>query len=131
MVIVDTSVWIDFLNQRVTPETTWLRGRHRGDVVGLTTLVLAEILQGIRADTRFRQAQLYFRAMPVFDAVSHKLAERSAQNLRTLRALGFTIRSTMDCVLATFCIENGHRLLHGDRDFGPFEHHLGLAILHP
>ncbi|MGD0095803.1 MAG: PIN domain nuclease [Terracidiphilus sp.] len=131
MVIVDTSVWIDFLNQRVTPETTWLRGRRRGDVVGLTTLVLAEILQGIRMDTRYRQAQLYFRAMPVFDAVSRKLAERSAHNFRTLRALGFTIRSTMDCVLATFCIENGHRLLHGDRDFAPFEHHLGLAILHP
>lgn len=131
MVIVDTSVWIDFLNQRKTPQTLWLLNGHGGQVVGLTTLVLVEVLQGVRWENRFRQAQMYFRSMPVFDAVSLELAIRSAENYRTLRSCGITIRSTVDCLLATFCIENGHQLLHSDVDFDHFEQLLNLGVLHP
>ena len=131
MVIVDTSVWIDFLNQRQTPQTLWLLNGLGDETIGLTTLVLTEALQGIRSDSRFRQAQVYFRAMPVFDAVSPELAVLSAQNFRSLRALGLTIRSTIDCLQATFCIENRYPLLHHDRYFDAFEQHLGLKVIRP
>ena len=131
MVIVDTSVWIDFLNEKSTPETTWLRSGHDGKAIGLTTLVLTEVLQGVRFDRRFRLAESYFRQLPVFDGVSGRLALQSAQNFRILRGLGVTLRSTIDCLIATFCIENGHQLLHCDNDFKQIERHLGLRVVHP
>lgn len=131
MVIVDTSVWIDFLNQRRTPQTLWLLNGHDGEIIALTTLVLTEVLQGIRSDSKFRQAQMYFQTMPVFDASTSRLAVLSAQNFRTLRSLGITIRSTIDCLLATFCIENEYRLLHNDRDFEAFVQHLDLKTVRP
>jgi hypothetical protein len=129
MVIVDTSVWIDFMNRRQTPQTLWLLDGHDDEPIGLTTLVLTEALQGIRSDSRFRQAQIYFRSMPVFAAASPELAVLSAENFRTLRGMGLTIRSTIDCLLATFCIENRYPLLHHDRDFDAFEQHLGLKVI--
>ncbi len=131
MVIVDTSVWIDFLNRKSTPETLWLRDGRGGKAIGLTTLVLVEVLQGIRFERRFRQAGSHFRLLPVFDGVSRQIALQSAQNYRTLRALGITIRSTVDCLIATFCIESGHELLHCDSDYDSFERHLNLTVLHP
>jgi hypothetical protein len=131
MVIVDTSVWIDFLNRKSTPETLWLRDRRGGNAIGLTTLVLVEVLQGIRFERRFREAESHFRLLPVFDGVSTQIALQSAQNYRTLRGLGVTIRSTVDCLIATFCIEKRHRLLHHDSDFNHFEQHLGLLVVDP
>jgi predicted nucleic acid-binding protein len=128
MIIVDTSVWIDFLNQRKTPQTVWLLAGHENEPIGLTDLTLTEALQGIRLDSRFRQAQAYFRQLPVFNAVSMELAVLSAQNFRTLRKQGITVRSTIDCLLATFCIESGFGLLHNDRDFEPFERQFGLRM---
>jgi len=130
MVIVDTSVWIDFLNRRSTPETLWLRGGRGGSAIGLTTLVLVEVLQGIRFDRRFREAESHFRRLPVFDGSSWQVAVQSAENYRRLRGLGVTIRSTVDCLIATFCIENGHQLLHCDGDYEFFERHLNLTVLH-
>ena len=129
MVIVDTSVWIDFLNQRETPQTLWLRDAHGSEMIGLTSLVLTEVLQGIRYDVRFRQAQQYFRTLPVFDAFSSEVAVQAAQNFRALRSLGITIRSTIDCLSATFCIGEGFTLLHSDADFNHFAQHLGLAVV--
>ena len=131
MVIVDTSVWIDLLNQRLTPQTNWLLTARHSEPVGLTTLTLTEVLQGIRFDNRFHEAQRYLKTLPVFETVSSTLATQSAQNFRTLSALGITIRSTVDCILATFCIEEGHRLLHFDADFEYFERNLGLKVVHP
>jgi predicted nucleic acid-binding protein len=131
MVIVDSSVWIDYLNQRHTPQTHWLSASRALGEVGLTTLVLAEVLQGIRNDSRFRQAEQFFRNLPVADSVDYALAVQAASNFRTLRALGVTIRSTVDCLIATFCIETGHQLLHCDSDYDFFERHLNLAVLHP
>jgi hypothetical protein len=131
MVIVDTSVWIDFLNEKSTPETIWLRSGHDGKAIGLTTLVLTEVLQGMRFDRRFRQAESHFRQLPVFDGVSGRLALQSARNFRILRGLGVTLRSTIDCLIATFCMENGHQLLHCDNDFKHIERHLGLRVVHP
>jgi predicted nucleic acid-binding protein len=131
MVIVDTSVWIHYLNRRLTPETEWLLGAQSTEPIGLTSLTLVEVMQGIRFENRFREAQRYFEVLPVFQTMSSALAIQSARNYRALRALGLTVRSTVDCIVATFCIENDHRLLHCDVDFRHFEQELGLKVLHP
>jgi predicted nucleic acid-binding protein len=131
MVIVDSSVWIDFLNQRVTPQTSWLRAPENIGTIGLTSLALTEVLQGIRFDSRFRNAEQLFRTMPVFDSLTRALAVRAAENYRTLRKIGITIQSTIDCLIATFCIESNCQLLHNDSDFDYFEQHLRLSVLHP
>jgi predicted nucleic acid-binding protein len=131
MIIVDSSVWIDFLNRRATPQTRWLQSTRGMKEIGLTTLVLAEVLHGIRFDSKLRAAEQFFRTMPVFESLAISLSIRSAGNYRALRALGVTVRSTIDCLIATFCIEEGHQLLHSDRDFDAFETHLGLQVLHP
>jgi predicted nucleic acid-binding protein len=131
MVIVDSSVWIDALNGKINPQTIWLRlalGRER---VGLTSLILCEVLQGIRFDQRFRETEERLRAFPVFSAVTDELAVSAAQNFRTLRRRGITVRKTIDCIIATFCIKEGHQLLHRDSDFDHFEKHLGLRVVHP
>ena len=131
MIIVDTSVWIEYLNRRRTPETLWLKSSQGIEPIALTTLLLAEILQGIRFEKRFRDAERYFRTMTIFDDLGLKLAVDSARNYRNLRARGITIRSTVDCLIATFCIREGHSLLHRDSDFKGFEDHLGLRVIHP
>lgn len=131
MVIVDSSVWIDLLNRRLTPQTRWLQNPKASGNIGITALVLSEVLQGIRFESRFREAEQYLRAMPVFDGLAVSLAVQSARNYRTLRTLGITVRSTVDCLIATFCLENKHQLLHSDADFDHFERNLGLNVLHP
>lgn len=131
MVIVDSSVWIDFLNRKITPQTQWLRDARGIIEIGLTTLVLVEVLHGIRFDNKFRDTERLFHAMPVLESVTVATAVQSASNYRSLRALGITVRSTIDCLIATFCIEHGHQLLHNDRDFDAFETHLGLRAIHP
>jgi len=131
MVIVDSSVWIDFLNHRETPQTLWLLNGHDGELIAITSLALTEVLQGIRDDRQFRRAQSHFSSLPVFDAASRKFAVQAAQNFRILRKRGVTVRSTIDCLIATFCIESELRLLHCDRDFNAFEEHLGLQVFRP
>jgi predicted nucleic acid-binding protein len=99
--------------------------------VGLTSLILCEVLQGIRFDRRFRETEQHLRTFPVFAALTAELAVGSARNFRTLQRLGVTVRKTVDCIIATFCIEEGHQLLHQDSDFDHFEKHLGLRVVHP
>jgi hypothetical protein len=131
MVIVDTSVLIDYLADRVTPATEWLERQIDIQRIGITTLVLAEVLQGIRADDQFVETLRVLKRFAVFETSGVDLALASARNYRTLRRMGITVRSTIDCIIATFCIEEEHSLLHNDRDFEPFEAHLGLKILDP
>ena len=99
--------------------------------VGLTDLSLCEVLQGVRHDADFRRTHLRLTNLPILNCGGEELAVASSQNYRLLRARGFTVRKTIDCVIATFCIEHGHVLLHRDRDFDPFEVHLGLRVIHP
>lgn len=129
MVIVDSSVWIDAFNSRATAETRWLDAALGRKAVGLTSLILCEVLRGFRSDSQFRRAEDYLRALPVFEDVSATLAVTAAQNFRTLQRKGITVRTAVDCVIATFCIQEGHRILHNDRDFDPFALHLGLEVV--
>jgi predicted nucleic acid-binding protein len=131
MVIVDSSVLIDFLAHTVTPQTAWLRLNLNVFQIGITSLILCEVLQGTRGDRRFAEVQAILMPFVVHPGDSDALAVASALNYRTLRRIGVTVRSTIDCLIATFCIEEGHVLLHNDRDFNPFESYLGLKVLHP
>jgi predicted nucleic acid-binding protein len=129
--IIETSVWIDQINAKDTPQTQWLNRNLLTTRVALTDLILTEVLQGIRSDTTFMTARDKLLALTVFSTGGRDLALASAQNYRMLRKKGITIRSTPDCITATYCIREGHTLLHNDRDFDPFEQHLGLSVVHP
>lgn len=131
MVIVDTSVWIDFLNGVTKPETEWLDLRLDQERFGLTTLIFTEVLQGLRDDREAAQVQAELLRFEVVDMPDAALAAAAARNYRALRARGRTTRKTIDCLIATYCIEHGHALLHTDRDYDAFEEHLGLAVIHP
>jgi predicted nucleic acid-binding protein len=131
VVIVDSTVWIDLLGGIQNAETTWLEREISQQRFGLTDLILCEVLQGVRGDAMFRQVKRRLFEFEVFDSVGLDLAVASAENYRGLRAGGHTVRRTIDCLIATFCMEEGYSLLHRDRDFEPFEKYLGLLVIHP
>jgi len=130
MVIVDTTVWIDYLRGVCTPQTDWLDAQVEQQRMGVTDLILCEVLQGVRSE---RQAEQTWEAMRRFEIMAMgfvDLALAAAGNYRALRARGHTVRKTINCLIATFCLVHGHTLLHNDRDFDPFEHFLGLSVVH-
>jgi predicted nucleic acid-binding protein len=129
--IIETSVWIDQINAKDTPQTQWLNRNLLTQRIALTDLILTEVLQGIRSDTAFITARDKLLALTIFNTAGRDLALASAQNYRTLRKKGITVRSTPDCITATYCIREGHALLHNDRDFDAFEKYLGLMVIHP
>ena len=131
MLLIDSTVWIDYFNGRPTPETDYLDAALATEFILLGDIILAEVLQGFREDADFEAA---LRSLEKFQAVTlldGRLAVQSARNYRRLRQLGVTVRKTIDCFIATYCIENDLPLLHSDRDFDPFEQHLGLIVIHP
>jgi len=131
MTIVDTTVWIDYLGGTANPHTEWLDRQLTQERLGLTDLILCEILQGIRGDSTFMQVRRDLSKFEVFETGGEALAVASAQNYRFLRSRGHTVRKTIDCLIATFCQTEGHSLLHRDHDFEPFEMYLGLRVVHP
>lgn len=131
MIIVDTTVWIDYLRGTANPHTDWLDRELNQQRLGLTDLILCEILQGVREDSTFARVQRDMCRFEVFATGGVELAVASAQNFRSLRTRGCTIRKTIDCLIATFCIQEGHELLHRDSDFQGFEDFLGLQVIHP
>jgi predicted nucleic acid-binding protein len=130
MVIVDSSVWIDYLNDRVNPQTDWLENSQGRRQIGLTNINLCEVLQGIRQERRFVLAQRFLLTLPIFDLAGTRIAIAAASNYRLLQSRGITIRKTIDCLIATFCIQEGFELLHRNHDFDAFEQ-LGLAVVTP
>ena len=131
MMLVDTSVWIDYFNGRMTPETDLLHLAIQSHQVYVGDLVLTEVLQGFRLNKEYDNAREALGSLPVLTLVGPENAILAARNYRLLRKKGITIRSTIDCLIATYCITNEVPLLHSDRDFSPFEQHLGLTILRP
>ena len=129
MVLVDSSVWIDFFNGRESRETDLLTLLLRRRVLLTGDLILAEVLQGFRQDRDMEAARHALLGLPYADMVGQEVALTSAQNYRLLRRWGVTARKTVDVIIATFCIRYGHALLHGDRDFEPMREHLGLRTL--
>lgn len=129
MWIVDSSVWIDYFNGVASPETDWLDASLGQRELGVLDIVLCEVLQGFRHDSDFEQARDALLALPLFIVGGQRLAIQSAVNYRQLRRRGITVRKTIDCLIATFVIEEGHTLLHCDGDFDPFVAHLGLQVV--
>ena len=129
MILVDSSVWVDYFNGRPTAQTDLLDSLLATERLLVGDLILAEVLQGFRSDADFRRARQHFQAFEFCELAGREIAIRAAQNYRILRAKGVTVRVTIDAIIATFCIANGHHLLHSDRDFDPFESHLGLRVV--
>jgi predicted nucleic acid-binding protein len=128
MIVVDSSVWIDHFNGRSTLETSALE-RLAGQRIVIGDLVMAEVLQGFRREDDFRRAQRIFAALEFRSMVGLEIAIAAARNHRRLRARGVTVRTTINSLIATFCIIEHHELLHCDRDFDPFERYLGLRVI--
>lgn len=131
MVIVDTTVWIDYLAGITNPHTSRLNRELTEQRLGLTDLILCEILQGIRDDSVFRRVHNDLLKFQVFGTGGVYVAVASAQNYRFLRKRGITVRKTMDRLIATFCLDGRRSLLHQNQYFDPFEAHLGLEVIHP
>lgn len=129
MILVDSSVWIDFFNGRTSRETDLLDDLLESDLLLTGDIILAEVLQGFRAESDFRRARRALDRLEFRPMLGRAIALKSAVNYRLLRAKGITVRKTIDMFIATFCIENRHELLHANRDFDPIQQHLGLRSL--
>jgi predicted nucleic acid-binding protein len=130
VVIVDTTVWIDYLRGNQNAETKWLERELQLRRLGLTDLILCEVLQGIREQGVFGRVQRELLRFEVFDTGGGQMAVAAAANYRELHQHGYTVYKTIDCLIATFCLRGGHELLHRDRDFDCFEKFLGLRVVH-
>ena len=128
MIVVDSSVWIDYFNGRPTSEADAL-GRLPPAQLVIGDLIMTEVLQGFASEADFLGVQRVFAALEFRPIGGREIAIAAARNHRALRARGVTPRSTIDTVIATFCIVEDHDLLHCDRDFDPFERHLGLRVV--
>ena len=126
MVVVDSSVWIDYFSGHDTPETDYLDSLLGQELIVIGDLVLAEVLQGFRTGKDFRKARDLLLSLHLVNMLDMTIALKSAENFRKLRKRGMTVRKTVDSIIATFCIENRLSLLHSDKDFQPFQKYLGL-----
>ena len=131
MVIVDTTVWIDYLGGVANPETEWLNAALDRERLALTDLILCEVLQGVRDERIAKDVERQLLRLEVFGTGGIEVARDAARNYRALRSRGYTVRKTIDCLIATFCIREQHSLLHRDRDFDAFEAVLDLSVIHP
>jgi predicted nucleic acid-binding protein len=129
MVIVDSTVWVDYFDGKSNKETRLLEARIGLEDIGLTDLIFCEVLQGLRTDKQFEDIKAQLLEFHVSPTGGIEMAAGAATNFRKLREKGFTVRKTIDCWIATFCLREGHELLHRDRDFDPFESELGLQVV--
>ena len=126
MIFVDSSVWVDYFRGASTSQTDQLDSLFGTNSIVVGDLVLTEVLQGFPDEKDFQTALGLFQTVKIIRLGGYRLAIESARNFRTLRAKGYTVRKTIDTLIATSCILNGLELLHNDRDFIAFEKHLGL-----
>ena len=131
MILVDSSVWVDYFNGNANEQADFLHARLGNEPVAIGDLMLTEVLQGFRDDGDYRTARGLLLDLPVLNLVSTDVALAAAENYRLLRAAGITIRKTIDTLIATFCIRERLELLFSDRDFEPFVRHLGLRSAIP
>ena len=126
MIVVASSVWVDYFNGTATEQTELLHALLGRELVVIGDLVLAEVLQGFKSDRDFKKARQLLDTLILREMLGKRLAVKSAQNYRKLRSKGVTVRKTIDVITATFCIEKKLPLLHSDKDFQPMAKHLGL-----
>lgn len=129
MILVDSSVWIDYFRGSLTPHTDKLDSLLASEPLAIGDLILAEVLQGFGGDREFKAARRLLGTLELVDLGGGAIAVEAAMNFRRLRARGVTVRKTIDTIIATHCIVNHLDLLHNDRDFDPFVEHLGLRVV--
>ena len=129
MILVDSGVWIDYFNGAANPQTDTLHQLVGDEPVAVGDLILTEVLQGFSTTREFNTARKLLTGLEVITLGGLDVAIQAAKNYRTLRAMGITVRKTIDTVIATRCIVSGYMLLHNDRDFDVFEKHLGLRCV--
>lgn len=129
MILVDSSVWIDFFRGTASPETDRLDAWLGNEPLLIGDLILTEVLQGFTSERDFNQAYRLLGSLDLIEIGGREIAVQAARNFRTLRRIGVTVRKTIDTLIATRCIESGVALLHSDRDFDPFREHLGLQTI--
>jgi len=129
MILVDSSVWIDFLRGTATSQAQKLDSLLGVTPLATGDLILTEVLQGCGSDRQFNQVRRLFSSLTLVTLGGPDVALEAARNFRRLRSLGFTARKTIDTVIATRCMLDRHELLHSDRDFDAFEAHLGLRCV--
>lgn len=129
MILVDSSVWIDYFNGQTTWQTNMLDNLLSNVQIIMGDLILTEILQGFRSDKDYEKAKSYLSILPFYEIGGYQVAINSAQNYRALRKKGITVRKTIDIIIGAFCILNDVSLLHDDRDFKPMVDHLSLKVL--
>jgi predicted nucleic acid-binding protein len=128
-ILVDSSVWIGYFNGAANPQTDHLDRLLGSGSLVVTDLILCEVLQGFREKRDFERAREALLRLPILEMGGTALALESAVNYRALRRKGITIRSTIDCWIATFCLREGLELLHDDRDFDSFARYIGLRVV--
>ena len=126
IVVVETSVWVDFFRGVRNPHTEWVLRAAGRRPLGTLDLILCEVLQGVPREVDYERIKQKMLELDVYNSGGEPMALESAQNYRKLRARGITIRKTIDCIIATYCIRHELALLHKDRDFDPFVARLGL-----
>ena len=129
MILVDSSVWIDFFRNHSTAQADWLDRNLGVEGIIVGDLILAEVLRGFKDERGFNEARRVLGQLKQVSLCGEDLAVDAARNFRKLRAKGVTVRGTIDVIIATRCIVDGVRLLHSDRDFDAFEAHLGLRVV--
>jgi predicted nucleic acid-binding protein len=129
--LVDSSVWIDYFRGTATPQSDRLDALLGSEPLAIGDIVLTEVLQGFIRDADFERAKATMTALQIVQIGGRDIAVQAAHNFRALRALGITVRKTIDTLIATRCIESGYVLLYSDRDFDPFVDHLGLRSAMP
>jgi predicted nucleic acid-binding protein len=129
MILVDSSVWIDYFNGINSPQTDWLDSALGKEIIIVGDLILAEVLQGFQRDRDFQKAKELLSHFKLMQMLGRKLAIKSAENYRFLRKRGVTVRKTIDIMIGTFCIHHDIFLLHDDQDFDPISEHLGLRAV--
>jgi len=129
LILVDSSVWIDYLRGAATPQTNRLDELLGREPLVIGDLILSEVLQGIDKPRDFEKARRLLTSMEVVTLGGADIAIQAAAQFRRLRRRGITVRKTIDCMIATWCIANGCALLHADRDFDAYEQHLGLTVV--
>jgi predicted nucleic acid-binding protein len=126
VIVVDSSVWIDFLNGRKAPHVERLRAVLGNEEIVVGDLMLCEVLQGLASERAAGQVKALLRRFEIVPMAGDSIAVAAARNFRLLRKRGITVRKTLDLLIGTWCIENRRPLLHNDSDFRPMARYLGL-----
>jgi predicted nucleic acid-binding protein len=129
LILVDSSVWIDYFNGNTTWAVERLDQLLGSEQLAIGDLILTEVLQGFASERDFRAAEQMLTSLQIVELGGREIAIQAAKNFRVLRKAGVTVRKTIDTVIATRCIESGYELLHDERDFEPFVKHLGLLVV--